>query len=448
MSNIFTIPSKSNVFSKGIRNEILTCCRFYGMALGSRKRPGSEHGNLSPPPTKRKIAATTTNSAVANFFKPVSEKPAEEITFKVLHDSLIVGQHKSANTLPRAKPVKVAAFDFDDTLITTKSGFKFSTGSADWKWWHATVPARLRELEAEGYAIVILSNQAGISLHIDSKAPKNGTKSLSNFKGKVAAVFKSLELPMSIYAATERDIYRKPRTGMWEQLLMDYGLTDQGDIDHESSFFIGDAGGRAEDKAAGMKKDHSCSDRDLAANIGISYRSPEEFFLLQPAKPFTRPFDPAQYLETQLDSQTEDTPLLFSKKNDLDLVIFCGSPGAGKSTFYWNHMQPLGYIRVNQDILKTRDKCMKAATQCLEDGESVVVDNTNADIETRAGWIALARRMKVPVRLVHFTPSPKLCEHNDTVRALGGSLVGLCPEVTEEVVEMSKQRHRVVNAEC
>ena len=88
-------------------------------------------------------------------------------------------------------------------------------------------------------------------------------------------------------------------------------------------------------------------------------------------------------------------------------------------------MQPLGYERVNQDILKTRDKCMKVATQFVEDKKSVVVDNTNADIETRAAWIALAKRLKVPVRLVHFTASAKLCEHNDTVRALTGDLVSI-----------------------
>ena len=44
---------------------------------------------------------------------------------------------------------------------------------------------------------------------------------------------------------------------------------------------------------------------------------------------------------------------LFTKKNPLELVIFVASPGAGKSTFYWNHLKPLGYERVNQDILKT-----------------------------------------------------------------------------------------------
>jgi AAA domain len=33
--------------------------------------------------------------------------------------------------------------------------------------------------------------------------------------------------------------------------------------------------------------------------------------------------------------------------------MFCGRPGAGKSTFYWNYCKPLGYERVNQDTLKT-----------------------------------------------------------------------------------------------
>jgi hypothetical protein len=48
-----------------------------------------------------------------------------------------------------------------------------------------------------------------------------------------------------------------------------------------------------------------------------------------------------------------EVPKPFSKTNPLDIVLFCGSPGAGKSSFYWRHLQPLGYGRVNQDILKT-----------------------------------------------------------------------------------------------
>lgn len=47
-------------------------------------------------------------------------------------------------------------------------------------------------------------------------------------------------------------------------------------------------------------------------------------------------------------------------------------------------------------------------------------DNTNADQAVRAVWIQLAQRFNVPIRCVHFTASTKLCEHNDTIRAIAG----------------------------
>jgi len=98
--------------------------------------------------------------------------------------------------------------------------------------------------------------------------------------------------------------------------------------------------------------------------------------------------------------------------------MFCGSPGAGKSTFFWRYLEPLGYQRVNQDILKSREKCIKVAREYLNSGLSVAIDNTNADPGTRANWIALAKDFTIPVRCVHFTASTRLCEHNDCVRAL------------------------------
>lgn len=53
----------------------------------------------------------------------------------------------------------------------------------------------------------------------------------------------------------------------------------------------------------------------------------------------------------------------------------------------------------------------------------MAVDNTNADLDVRSHWFALAEKHNVPVRCVHFTAPTKLCEHNDTVRALGGESV-------------------------
>ena len=45
-------------------------------------------------------------------------------------------------------------------------------------------------------------------------------------------------------------------------------------------------------------------------------------------------------------------------------------------------------------------------------------DNTNADHETRAVWVQLARKFAVPIRCIHFPAPAQLCQHNDTFRAL------------------------------
>ena len=68
------------------------------------------------------------------------------------------------------------------------------------------------------------------------------------------------------------------------------------------------------------------------------------------------------------------------------------------------------------------DKCFKAAAKHLKEGDSVAIDNTNADLNIRGHWVVLAQQQKVPIRCVWFkTPMP-LCEHNDAVRALNDHL--------------------------
>ena len=214
---------------------------------------------------------------------------------------------------------------------------------------------------------------------------------------------------------------------MWAEIIEDLDLDESsGGPELESCFFVGDAGGRAAG-AQDRKADHACSDRDFAANVGIKFHTPEEYFLKEQVQPFTRDFEPRDYLSpTPL--STEATPLLFEKKHDVDIVIMCGSPGSGKSTFYWTKLKPLGYERVNQDMLKTRDKCVKVASSFLDARQAVAVDNTNADPETRAMWVKLAGAYGVPIRCVHFTAPVRLCEHNDTVRALSGNGTQFNPE--------------------
>ena len=65
-------------------------------------------------------------------------------------------------------------------------------------------------------------------------------------------------------------------------------------------------------------------------------------------------------------------------------------------------------------------------------------DNTNANLEVRASWVELARAFKIPIRCVHFRVSTRLCEHNDTVRALNLNLVRGSRRV--ETFRMSSRR--------
>ena len=98
----------------------------------------------------------------------------------------------------------------------------------------------------------------------NNKVPKAHQTKVVSFKTKVTAIFSQLDIPISIYAATEKDIFRKPRTGMWAELLEDYDIS-QGDVDLEHSIFVGDAGGR--EASATKPKDFSCSDRYFSSSF-------------------------------------------------------------------------------------------------------------------------------------------------------------------------------------
>ncbi|RHZ62646.1 putative DNA 3'-phosphatase Tpp1 [Aspergillus thermomutatus] len=363
---------------------------------GAAKRAASPTRAISPPPLKRRVESTVTKRTVASFFTPTSQKKPEKITWRVVNNSLVVGKYTTGpdEQPARREKAKVAAFDLDSTLVVTASGNTFPRNSSDWKWYH----------------VVIMSNQKRISLQKDLKGGRADSKSLTNFKERVAGVMRQIDIPISVYAATADDENRKPRTGMWKEFVEDYDLDVFG-VDLSESFYVGDAAGRP--------RDHSMVDRGFALNVGIPFKTPEEFFLNEAAQDVPVPFNPSSYLKTD---PADDVSIPFARQSSRELVLFCGSPGAGKSTFYWNYLEPLGYERVNQDNLKTRQKCIKVAKEFLAAGSSVVVDNTNADPNTRAEWVRVAQELNVPIRCVHFTSPPELCKHNNAVRAANRTL--------------------------
>jgi bifunctional polynucleotide phosphatase/kinase len=114
-------------------------------------------------------------------------------------------------------------------------------------------------------------------------------------------------------------------------------------------------------------------------NLKIPYYTPEEYFLGDPlAKYILGAFNPLDYipdpstLATSQSTITCITPVITAPSKP-DIILFVGSPASGKSTFYTARLAPLGYERINQDTLKTRDRCLAAAESLLSQNKSIAI---------------------------------------------------------------------------
>ena len=124
----------------------------------------------------------------------------------------------------------------------------------------------------------------------------------------------------------------------------------------------------------------------------------------------------------------EDGELIVGKGNKVsfvekEMVVCCGSPGSGKSSFCKNYLPE--YVRVNRDTLKTKEKCLKVAEQEMLQGRSVIIDNTNPKREDRRLFVDLAKRLGFKVRCFEFLTPKDICFHNDYQRIANSNRVHL-----------------------
>ena len=89
----------------------------------------------------------------------------------------------------------------------------------------------------------------------------------------------------------------------------------------------------------------------------------------------------------------------------LELIVFVGLPGAGKTTYYRAHFATT-HAHVSKDLMpnarRRDDRQEREIEAALAGRNSVVVDNTNPTADVRAPLIALGRRHGARIVAVYF----------------------------------------------
>ena len=102
----------------------------------------------------------------------------------------------------------------------------------------------------------------------------------------------------------------------------------------------------------------------------------------------------------------------------MELMVFAGVQGSGKSTFYARRFIDT-HIRLNLDMLKTRNRESILFEACLAAKQPTVIDNTNPTIAERARYIVPARAARFRVVGYYFQSSVEECKRRNALRPDG-----------------------------
>jgi len=308
------------------------------------------------------------------------------------HKSLLVRHGRTDITYS-----KCLAMDMDGTMIKPKSGRVHPKSADDWIWCYGDMQRETLASVPEDTLLVIISNQRG--------AGRKESKQ-HDLMHKIDNMISELGgRDIVVMLALNDDEYRKPAIGMWTYFQSCYAV-------RECLGYIGDAAGRP--------NDFSCSDRKFADNLGIPFYTPEEYFLgdSRDTTLWTwgwSPYDYMRNIRTDYDHQNDDTVKEMCEQSYQEMVVLVGPPASGKSHIAQSSFP--SYVRVNRDTLGTASKCLKATREALQNGKSVVIDNTNPSQKARAGYVDIAQKSDVPIRCIVVDACDELVQHNNRYRA-------------------------------
>ena len=325
---------------------------------------------------------------------------------------------------------KIISFDLDDTIIKTKSNKKLPEGVSlkakpsgkldfpegvslkakpsgklgfpidknDQEFKYNSNKKLLEEYNKGDTNIVIFTNQSSIT--------KNGyNKEIEDdIRNKIEDIIEKINIPIDVFISISNDKYRKPNNLMWDKMIE----MRNKQFDLKKCLYVGDASGREKNKY--HPKDFSDTDYKFALNIGIQFKTPEEYFNIDTTK---EELLVNYYNFNMLDKiDNQKIELLKSK----EIIIFVGYPGSGKSYFYKKYLN--SYEHINQDTLKTKLKCFKLCMDYMKQNKNIVIDNTNPSKEIRQKYIYMAQLNNYKCRCFYFNTDLLLSKHMNYYRSI------------------------------
>lgn len=299
--------------------------------------------------------------------------------------------------------IKIASFDLDGTLITTKTGKIFPKSFDDWKPLYNNIEIVLNEYFSNDFHIVIFTNQKKLT-----------EDNINLFGQKIENIMSYFKITnYSYYISYESNGYRKPMTCMFDKFKETNKIIS---IDLNNSFYCGDAGGRV---YLGNKhiKDHSITDYYFAKNIGLKFKYPEEIFN-QPLEsnyiddPYTNAslkiwgYKKQKFPWKELDQ--------FNNIDNNKMIIMVGCPASGKSTLAKNIIERYNneYEYFSSDVQKT--KMIKLLENAIKENKNVIIDNTNPSKDIRIKYYKMAPTYEIMV--IYYNFSKELCYHLNNYR--------------------------------
>lgn len=154
---------------------------------------------------------------------------------------------------------RMAAFDLDGTLIRPKSNKRIPRSATDWELFSVWTKVKLQQIlnAKDKLRFVIFTNQNGVGMNI---VP------LEEIQERIELVMKKIDIPGIVFVSTEKDEFRKPRTGMFQ--LYNKCFNGSETLLMEDSFYCGDAVGYPS---------HSDADIKFASKLGLPFLPPEKF---------------------------------------------------------------------------------------------------------------------------------------------------------------------------